>query len=86
MASVYIVNINHHKNTPKKYLIQKLGLGHFLFVLVDSPKYLYGKWFFTSYKNASMFIDGIMTTKQFNEAEKTYIRFINGGHLKMINK
>ena len=83
MVSIYIVNSNHHKNTPKKYLIQKLSLKHFLFILSDSPKYFYGKWFFTSYKNASMFIDGLVTAKQFNEVEKRRLRFINGGHLKI---
>ena len=40
MASVFVVNINGHKNTPKKYLIEKLSLEHFLFVLVIALKIL----------------------------------------------
>ena len=81
MVSVFVANSSKHKNTPKKYLIERLSLKHFLFILVDSPKYFFGKSFFTSYKNAEMFVSGLVTDKQFNEAEKRRKHFINGGHL-----
>ena len=76
MASVFIVNSSKHKNTPKKYLIEKLSLEHFLFVLTDSPEYFNGRNFYTTYKKAESFINGLVTTKQFDKNEANNIKAI----------